>query len=246
MRDLMIRGMLAGVCASVFALAFAAVVGEPTIERAIAFEATSAAETHGHDGDEHASAGSATDVTIPRSVQRGAGLAVGLGMLGVASGGVFAVFYALARGRLGVHSERATALVVALLAFGALYLVPFLKYPANPPAVGDPETIQARTVAYLGIFVISLVITGAAIVLQRRLAHTHDSWTATLIAAGAFAIAFALAMVGMPSFAEAPSAFPVDALWQFRLASIGTQLVMWLGIGLVFGFLSERAARGQR
>jgi len=35
-------------------------------------------------------------------------------------------------------------------------------------------------------------------------------------------------------------------LWRFRVASLGTQLVLWAGIGLLFGALAERSLVGRR
>ena len=37
--------------------------------------------------------------------------------------------------------------------------------------------------------------------------------------------------------------FPSGLLWSFRLSSLGTQLVFWTGLGVVFGLLCERANR---
>lgn len=238
MRELLLRGMLAGLVAGVLAIGFASIVGEPMIERAIEFEEQ--ADSHGHATEP----GGAPSVS--RGVQRTLGLVVGILGLGVAFGGIFAIVFAFARGRLGTTSDRATALVVAALAFVALYLVPFLKYPANPPAVGVEETMQARTLAYIAMFVLSVLITVGAIALQRRLVRTRTSWDASLIAAATFGLAFVAAVLALPSFAEVPQAFPADVLWRFRLASVGTQLVLWLGIGLAFGMLTERAARASR
>lgn len=245
MRELLLRGMLAGVIAGILAVGFATVFGEPPIERAIAFEEQSAL------GDGHAAPGGHTSAAaeaapVPRSVQRTAGLSVGMLGLGVAFGGIVAIAFAFARGRLGAMSDDATALTVALLAFLAMYLVPFLKYPANPPAAGDPETIQARTAAYVAMLLLSVLVTIGAVILQRRLARGHSSWDATLMATAAFGIASIAVGLLMPSFAEVPDAFPADTLWRFRLASMGTQLVLWLGIGLAFGMLTERAARARR
>lgn len=42
-----------------------------------------------------------------------------------------------------------------------------------------------------------------------------------------------------------PGDFPAGILWEFRLASLGTQLVLWAGLGVVFGPLCERANRGK-
>ena len=59
-------------------------------------------------------------------------------------GGLFALVYALAYGRMGPYSPRATSLLLALAGIVAVYIIPNLKYPANPPSVGEPETIALR------------------------------------------------------------------------------------------------------
>ncbi|MBM4415601.1 MAG: CbtA family protein [Chloroflexi bacterium] len=246
MRALLLRGMLSGVCAGVLALAFAVVVGEPAINRAIAFEEASAAE-HEHAtpaADTHDASAEAKPVS--RGMQRGVGLAAGLLALGAVFGGIVAIVFAVTRGRLGALSDRGSALLVALLAFCALYLLPFLKYPANPPAASDPGTIEARTAAYAGALALSVAITASAVVLQHWLARQRGAWDATLLATVAGVIAFALVALALPMYSELPEGFPGETLWRFRLASLGTQLVLWLGIGLVFGLLTERAGSPAR
>ena len=246
MRDLLVRGMLAGVIASVFALGFAFLVGEPPIERAIAIEEAGGGE-HSHGAPTvAATAEPEAAPSVSREVQRTIGLAVGMLGLGVAFGGIFAIVFAFARGRLGITSDRGTAFAVAVLTFVAMDLVPFLKYPANPPAVGHEETMVARTSAYVGLLVISVLLMIAAVMLQRSLAAVRSGWDATILAAVAFgAVVIAIGLV-LPGFAEVPEGFPADVLWHFRLASFGTQLTMWLGIGLAFGLLTERASRARR
>lgn len=233
MRDLLVRGMLAGIVGAVLSAGFAYVVGEPEVSRAIAYEERQAPD--------HAGGGGSGFVS--RSIQSTIGLGVGLTMLGVAFGGLFAVAFAAADGRLGALGQRGVALTVALAGFVGVYLVPFLKYPPNPPAVGDPETIATRTVLYFGVLVISTAAAVGALILQRRLTADLSSWTASMIAGAAFALVIAGAMLALPGVNEVPSDFPAVTLWRFRLASLGTQFVWWLSIGLVFGALTERAER---
>ena len=59
-------------------------------------------------------------------------------------GALFAVSYALCLGRVGNLRPRTLALLVAAGGFVAIYLVPYIKYPANPPSIGHPETIRQR------------------------------------------------------------------------------------------------------
>ena len=43
-----------------------------------------------------------------------------------------------------------TAALIALSGFIAIYAVPILRYPANPPSIGNPDTIGMRTAIYFG------------------------------------------------------------------------------------------------
>ncbi|MEX2413886.1 MAG: CbtA family protein, partial [Thermoleophilaceae bacterium] len=124
---LLARGLLAGLVAGVAAAAVAFAVGEPQVERALAFEAVSAAERGAPEQPE----------LVSRGVQRTAGLATGVVATGVALGGLLALAFAWAYGRAGRLGARATAALLASGAFVTVTLVPFAKYPANPPAVGD-------------------------------------------------------------------------------------------------------------
>lgn len=95
-----------------------------------------------------------------RTVQ--ANIGFGIVLFGAAMGAIFAVVYCVAIGRVGKISPRNLALLVAGGLFLGFYLVPFLKYPANPPSIGHPETIKDRGGLYLLMVVLSLAfIVGA-------------------------------------------------------------------------------------
>lgn len=225
-RTLLVRGMLAGLIAAVPALLFAYLVGEGPVDAAIAFES---ANSHEH-GEE----------LVSRSVQSTAGLATGMLIFGIAVGGIAALAFCFALGRVGRFSPRATAALTALAAFLLLYLVPTLKYPASPPAVGNPDTIGQRTALFFLMIVLSVLLGIAAIMLGRRLAPRRGNWNASVTAALAFAAAVTVAVVFLPSGDNIPKGFPASDLWEFRLASIGIQAVLWAGFGLLFGYLAER------
>ncbi|WP_128428269.1 CbtA family protein [Streptomyces cyaneus] len=225
-RTLLVRGMLAGLIAAVPALLFAYLVGEGPVDAAIAFES---ANSHEH-GEE----------LVSRSVQSTAGLATGMLIFGIAVGGIAALAFCFALGRVGRFSPRATAALTALAAFLLMYLVPMLKYPASPPAVGNPDTIGQRTALFFLMIVLSVLLGIAATMLGRRLAPRWGNWNASVTAALAFAAAVTVAVVFLPSGDNIPKGFPASDLWEFRLASIGIQAVLWVGFGLLFGYLAER------
>jgi len=230
MRDLLWRGLLAGLLAGMFALGFAELVGEPQVGQAITFEA----HQNQQEGNPRA------PVVVTRTVQKTVGLALAVVAIGTGFGGLFAIAFAIAYGRIGLLGPRATALVVALGGFFALYLVPFLKYPANPPSVGHADTIGYRTSLYFTMMAFSVVTAVGAVVFGRRLVSRLAPWDATLAAAGAFVAVVAMAYAVMPGVDEVPAAFPAVVLWRFRIASVGTQLVLWAAIGLIFGALTQR------
>jgi hypothetical protein len=125
--------------------------------------------------------------------------------------------------------------------FVAVYLVPFLKYPANPPSVGSPDTIGSRTALYFAMIVISAVAMVAAVNLGRGLARRLGGWNASLAGALAYIVLVAIACALLPAVDEVPDGFPATLLWQFRIVALGLQLILWSSLGLLFGALTARS-----
>jgi Probable cobalt transporter subunit (CbtA) len=230
-RALLIRGMLAGLVAGVAAFAFATLVGEPWVREAIAHEDTASATDAHHD---------VGGTVVSRTVQSTVGLLTGTAVAGVALGGLFALVYAFALGRVGPRSPRALAVTLMAAALVCIAVVPFFKYPANPPGVGDPDTVGRRTVLYLALIAVALAAAALAVAARRRLLPGRDPFTATMLATGTWLAVIALAYVVLPDSEPTPLGFPADVLWGFRIASLGVQAVLWSTIGLVFATLVER------
>ncbi len=245
-RSLLIRGMLAGLLAGILGFLFARQLGEPPVNTAIAFGSYVEYTVHNE----------APEIElVSRSLQSSAGLGTGTLIYGVALGGMFALVFTATYGRLGPLAARGTAALLGLLGFTAVYLIPFLKYPANPPSIGDPETIQYRTAVYLVLILVSIVAMVAAVLLQRRLIERFGGWNATLLAGAAYLVVIALCYAVFPGINEVPQqtlptvvdavtdaevTFPPTVLWAFRVSSLGLQVVMWSTIALVFGALAQR------
>ncbi|MFJ9127176.1 CbtA family protein [Streptomyces sp. NPDC102340] len=228
-RNLLVRGMLAGLAAGVLALVIAYWLGEPNVDSAIGFEGAHAGHSHGDEVE-----------LVSRSLQSTAGLATGVLVYGVSFGGIAALAYCFALGRVGRFGPRATALLLSGCALLAVYVVPFLKYPANPPAVGNGDTIGKRTTLYFLMMVLSVLLAVAATILGKRLAPRIGTWYATVVAVLAFAVVIGLAYAFLPVINEVPAHFPAALLWRFRLSALAMQIVMWGGFGLLFGELAER------
>src|SRR5208283_4725770 len=183
---------------------------------------------------------------VSRPVQAVIGLFTGVMVYNAAFGGLFALVFALTYGRMGDFGPRATSALLAAAGIVAIYIVPNLKYPANPPSVGDPATIGMRTALYFSMIAISLAAMIAAGMLRLRLISRYGAWNAFLVAAAAYLIAVVAAYLALPAINEVPGQFPAVVLWQFRIASMGAQLIMWATIGLVFGAVIERTAMNRR
>lgn len=243
-RTLLIRGMLVGILAGLLSFGFLKVYGEPQVDRAIAFEtqmdeAKAAAErAKGMNVEEEPE-------LVSRGVQAGLGLFTAVMVYSAAFGGLFALVFAFAYGRMpGTFTPRGTALLLAALGFVALYIVPNLKYPANPPSVGNPATIGLRTALYFGMIAISIAAMACAVSLKRLLASRHGDWNATLMAAAFYLVLVVLAALVLPAVNEVPAGFPAVVLWNFRMASLGAQVIMWTTLALAFGAAAQSAIAG--
>ncbi|MEV1333608.1 CbtA family protein [Micromonospora costi] len=234
-RSLLVRGMLVGLAAGAAAFLFASVFGEGPVGQAIDVEAAHAAgHSHGESGEHE---------LVSRTVQSTLGLGTATLVYGVALGGLFALAFAVAYGRIGRFGARATAALVALGGFLTVAFVPSLKYPANPPATGNPDTLGQRTGLYFLMIVIAVAVGLLAVSFGRWLHPRLGGWNATILAAVGFVAVIAVVQAALPTFREVPDGFPALVLWNFRLASLGTQLVTWATLGLIFGALTERRLR---
>jgi len=266
---LVVRGVLAGVAGGLVAFVFARIFAEPVINAAISYQT-------GRDAAQAAlnkAAGLPPPEAAPdifsRTIQANVGLGVGMIAMGAALGALFAVAYAVCLGRVGRLRPRSLALLVAAGGFIGSYLVPFIKYPANPPGVGNPDTIKQRGGLYLLMVICSVVFLVLAVWLGKRLKPRLGNWNASLVAGAAFIAAIGVVMVMLPQLGELPAnvaayghratetplplvgpggrivypGFPADVLFSFRLYSVAAQLLLWGTIGLVFAPLADRLLR---
>lgn len=244
--DLLRRGLAAGAAAGCLAAAWLLLITERFINQALAIEdarnareaaAVAAKGNHVHHHDEL--------VSHPQQVLFAV---LALVVVGALVGLVFAVVYAAARGRLPGYHDRTKALALAGLAFFGVTFFPFVAIPGNPPAVGDPSTIEDRTLIYLGAMVLGVVLVLAAFALDKALQGTVDGGVRT-----ALVLAFVvLAGVGLQllipntpdtvqsrDFSLALNASP-ELIWNFRMASLGQFVVLWGALGAIFGALVGR------
>ena len=265
-KQLLLRGALAGALAGVVAFVIARIFTEPVIQSAIDYESARDAVQDKLDAAAHMPTMAAGADIFSRHTQSTFGLATGLIGFGIAMGLLVAVGYAVALGRTGRVRPFQLGLLVPAFYFVGIYLVPFLKYPANPPAIGHEDTIGDRSGLYLVMVVCSTLFLIAAVWLGQRLRDRFGTWNASLLAAGAFVVAIGVVMALLPplghlavnvaqygdQMTETPQplrdpagtivfpGFPADVLASFRMYSVLAQAILWATIGVVFAPLAER------
>lgn len=247
-RTFLVHGLLAGLLAGVAAFVVAYTVGEPQVDRAIALESAGATADHHHHEDEattsHSHGHSHDDAAISRTTQSTVGLATGTLAIGLVLGGLTGLLAAAGLGRLGSLRPAASTALVALLGAVSFSVVPFLKYPATPPAVGSGETIDSRTALWFGFVAVSVLGVLAAVAVARRAARRWSGVPGTIAGATAYVVVVTVAALAFPEVDEL-GGFPASILWDFRISSLLTLLAMWAVIGAALTALVDRAWRRQ-
>ena len=218
----LLGAVVCGAVAGLVAALFLTVAAEPSIEDAIRLEHAATAAGHA-DGDE----------VVSRDTQRGIGLFSAYGLAGAGFGLLFGTAFLLARRGRPDYFRR--ALVCGAVLAGALTVSPWLKYPPNPPAVGDPDTLARRQLLYVSLILLTAAVLAGATWLSRWLRAA--GWTESRRVVAVVAAVAVPLLVAYAVLPPAPDAVTVPAtlVWRFRLASLGGNLVLWTVLALGFG-----------
>lgn len=227
MKSYLKRGAISGAAGGLVLAVVLRVLGEPAIGRAVSIESA----RHPHAGPD----------MFNRGTQQVGGM-VAAAIYGVALGTVFAIVFVAVRHRLTARDDWRRAVALAAVAFTTITLVPFLKYPANPPGVGDPDTIGRRTALYLVVLAWSIVSTWGAWRALRwlRARGVASEWRGPLTVA-LHVLLVGLGFLALPPIRDAVTV-PATLLWRFRVASLAGTASYWVVSGVVFGWLCLRAA----
>lgn len=223
MRDVLRNGAVAGAAGGAASAIFLRLVGERSIDTAVAIEA-------------RANAGQAHEEMFSRSTQHLGGM-IGITLAGVAFGVLLAVLFARLRPRLPGRADWQRALWLGAFVWVVANLVPALKYPPNPPTVGDPATIGRRTAAYLLLLLFSVLAAVAATGVSAWCAKRGtDDQLRLLATVGTFAVLVTIALLMFPPTPDAVHA-PTQLVWRFRIQSLGGTALLWLTTATVLGRL---------
>jgi predicted cobalt transporter CbtA len=151
-------------------------------------------------------------------------------------GSLFGIVFAYSRPSMPGSNNKKKALVLAAMMWFVLFLVPALKYPANPPAVGDPETIYYRQSLYVAFLAISGFSALGLAVLYRKMGRNG---TKKFIAPGIYAAIMIATFTGMPPNPDQITV-PMDLVTNFRIASAATMSMFWGLLAVILGAFWDR------
>ena len=168
-----------------------------------------------------------------RDWQKGGQVLAGA-ILGTSIGALFGIVFAYSRKILpGQHNVK-KALVLAGIMWLTIYLIPFLKYPANPPTVGEPETVVLRATLYLAFIAIS----GFSVIGFYQLSKKFQGRKKLVALIGYAAFMTAMFVVMPPNPDEI--AAPMELVNGFRVMSVVAVSVFWLALGIILGLFWQK------
>ena len=168
-----------------------------------------------------------------REWQKGGQLLAGV-ILGTSIGALFGIVYALSRNSLPGNNEVKKTLILAGLMWLTIYFIPFLKYPANPPTVGEPETVVLRSILYLSFIAISGFSSIGFYKLSKKFVGKKK-----LISIAGYAVFISLVFFIMPENPD-PITAPMELVAGFRIMTVLSVSTFWISVGLFLGLLWNR------
>ena len=168
-----------------------------------------------------------------RDWQKGGQLLAGV-ILGTSIGALFGIVFALSRNSLPGNDNIKKALILAGIMWFTIYFIPFLKYPANPPTVGDADTVVLRAILYLSFIAIS----GFAAVGFYKLSKIFKG-NKKVVALVGYLVFISAVFVLMPDNPDEITA-PMDLVNGFRIMSVLGVSAYWISVGLFLGVLWNR------
>lgn len=214
--------LLAGAIAGTILGAINQVAVEPYIEHAIELEMRNTAQS--------GQVMNPAEFAAYRFWQKGGEIIAGT-ILGLSIGSLYGIVFAYTRGSISGTNNKKKALIVASIMWFVLFLMPALKYPPNPPVVGNPETIYYRQSLYVAFLAISGFSALGLAFLYRKMASSNAK---KAIIPSAYAAIMAGAYLIMPANPD-PINAPIDLVIGFRITSAITISMFWALLGVIFG-----------
>ena len=155
-------------------------------------------------------------------------------ILGLAMGSLFGIVYALSRNSLPGKTDVTKSVILAGIMWLTIYIIPFLKYPANPPTVGDGETVMLRAILYVSFIVLS----GISVVIFYKISGKFQNNKKYFGLIG-YIIFITILFFIMPENPDEITA-PMNLVNEFRLMSVFGVSSFWISVGLILGLLWKK------
>ena len=155
-------------------------------------------------------------------------------ILGLAMGSLFGIVYALSRNSLPGKTDVTKSVILAGVMWLTIYIIPFLKYPANPPTVGDGETVMLRAILYVSFIALS----GIGVVIFYKLSQKLQN-NKKYFGLFGYVIFIIILFFAMPENPDEITA-PMNLVNEFRLMSVLGVSSFWLSVGLILGLFWKK------
>ena len=156
------------------------------------------------------------------------------GILGMSIGALFGVVFAYSRNSLPKGHTVKKTFVLAAIMWLTIFLIPFLKYPANPPTVGDVDTVVLRSILYLSFIAISGFSAVGFFILYKKLQNKKKG-----LAFVGYAVFITTVFFIMPVNPDEVKA-PMDLVNGFRAMSVIAVTTFWIAEAIIFGMLWQK------
>ena len=155
------------------------------------------------------------------------------GILGMSIGALFGIVFAYSRNALPKgHTIKKTFVLAAIMWF-TIFLIPFLKYPANPPTIGDADTVVLRGILYLSFIAISGF---SAVGFSRLYKKLENKKYLAVVGYAVFITAIFFIMPPSPDEVTAP----MDLVNGFRTMSVMAVTTFWIAEAIILGLLWQK------
>ena len=168
-----------------------------------------------------------------RSWQKGGQILAGA-ILGTSIGSLFGIVYALSKKSLPSRNNIGKTLILAGLMWFTLFVIPFLKYPANPPTVGDGETVVLRGILYLTLIAISGFLAIGFYQIFKRLKAKNR-----ILPVIGYGVLISLVFFVMPENPDEIST-SMELVNGFRIVAFLTGTVFWFTLALFLGVFWQK------
>ena len=155
-------------------------------------------------------------------------------ILGLAMGSLFGIVYALSRNSLPGKNDVTKSVILAGIMWLTIYIIPFLKYPANPPTVGDGETVMLRAILYVSFIALS----GIGVVIFYKLSQKLQN-NKKYFGLFGYVIFIIILFLVMPENPDEVTA-PMNLVNEFRFMSVLGVSSFWLSVGLILGLFWKK------